>query len=210
MKLFNSTKKWTDWWANRKINWKDHYMNPNHPHRLLLVEVLKHLNWMSLLEVGCGAGANLVKIVQMLPGRQVGGVDINPDAIAFAETQFTGALLKVNPADDIILSDQATDVILSDMFMIYVTPSRMKKHLDEFKRLARHHVVFCEFHSESWWERLVVKWKEGYNVYNWPKLLEKNGYYDVQMYKLPKESWPESNLQQKYGYIIVARTPKYY
>ena len=210
MKLFNSTKKWTDWWKNRKIDWKQHYMNPNHPHRLIIAETLKHIPWFSLIEVGCGAGANLVTIVKTLPGRQVGGVDINSDAIEYAQKVFTNGLFKVNKADDVLLSDKSVDVILSDMCMIYVTPNLIGKHLNEFKRLARSYVVLCEFHSDSWWNRFVLKWKEGYNSYNWPKLLEKYGYYDIQKYKIPKEGWPESNLQQKYGYIIVARTPKYY
>lgn len=211
MKLFNTTKKWTEWWRKRDIDWKANYMNPNHPHRILITEVLKHIVWISLLEVGCGAGANLVQIVKSIPDKQIGGVDINPEAIAFAKSQFMpGVLFKVNPADDIMLSDQATDVILSDMTMIYISPFKINKHLKEYKRLARNYVVFCELHSESLWERLVLKWKEGYNMFNWPKLLKKNGYYDIQTYKIPKECWPESNLQQRYGYIIVARTPKYY
>lgn len=210
MKLFNTTNRWVKWWKDRKIDWKAEYMNPDHPHRILIAEVVKHLQWMSLIEVGCGAGANLVQIVKSNPGKQVGGVDVNADAIDFAKTQFTGALFKVNPADDIILSDQATDIILSDMTMIYISPFKIKSHLREFKRLARNYLVLCELHSPSIWQRLVVKWKEGYNVYNWPKLLEKNGYHDIQTYKIPKECWPESDLQQKYGYIIVARTPKYY
>jgi ubiquinone/menaquinone biosynthesis C-methylase UbiE len=210
MKLFNTTKRWVDWWKKRKIDWKAHYMNPQHPHRALIAEVLKHLQWKSLIEVGCGAGANLVHIVKTNEGKQVGGVDINPDAIAFARTQFSNALLKVNPADNILLSDQSVDVILSDMTMIYISPFKMKKHLKEFKRLARNYLVLCELHSPSLWERFAVKWKQGYNVYNWPKLLEKHGFNDIQAYKIPKECWPESDLQQQYGYIIVARTPKYY
>ncbi len=210
MKLFNTTDRWVNWWTKRKIDWKEHYMNPNHPHRIILAQILSRLNWLSLIEVGCAAGANLVQIVKTMPGRQVGGVDVNPEAIAFAETQFQGAVLKVCPADDMMFSDQSTDVILSDMTMIYISPFKIKKHLTEFKRVARNYVVLCEFHSPSLWTRLVVKWKEGYNVYNWPKLLEENGYHDIQMYKIPKEGWPESDLQQKYGYIVVARTPKYY
>mgnify|MGYP001567044021 CR=1 FL=1 len=210
MKYFNSTKKWITWWKNRKIDWGKEYMNPNHPHKILLAETLRHLPWLSLIEVGCGAGANLVKIAKTIPGRQVGGVDINPDAIAFAKTMFKNALLKVNSADNIILSDKSTDVILSDMCMIYITPNKIEKHLKEFKRLARNYVVFVELHSKNWWDRFVIKWKEGYNVYDWPKLLEKHGFYDVSIYKIPKEAWPESDLQQKYGHIIVARTPKYY
>lgn len=210
MKLFNSTKRWVTWWSKRKIDWKKEYMNPHHPHRMLITETLKHLPWMSLIEVGCGAGANLVSIVSQIPDRQVGGVDINPDAIEYAKTQLTNAIFKVNAADNIILSDKMVDIILSDMLMIYITPSKVQKHLNEFKRLSRSYVILCELHSTSWFERFVIKWKEGYNVYDWKKLLEKNDYFDIQLYKIPPDFWPESDLQQKYGYIVVARTPKIY
>lgn len=210
MKLFNSTNRWVNWWTNRKIDWKEHYMNPEHPHRMLIVEVLKRLNWFSLIEVGCAAGANLVAIVKNIPNRQIGGVDVNPDAIEYAKKVLTNALLKVNPADDIVLSDQALDVILSDMTMIYITPNKIGKHLKEFKRLSRRYLVLCELNSTNWWTRFAIKWKEGYNAYDWKKLLEKHDYFDIQLYKIQPEFWPESDLQQKHGYIIVARTPKYY
>lgn len=210
MKLFNTTERWVSWWAKRKIDWKKEYMNPNHPHRIMLGQVLKTLDWLSLIEVGCGAGANMVQIIKSNPGKQVGGVDINPDAIAFARTQFTNALLKVNSADNLILSDKMCDVILSDMTMIYMSPWQIRKPLREFKRVARNFIVLCELHSPSLWQRLVIKWKEGYNMFNWPKLLEKNGFYDISIYKIPPPAWPESDLQQKYAYIIIARVPKYY
>jgi len=210
MKIFNSTKKWTKWWARRKIDWKTHYMNPNHPHRIMLAGVLKHMRWFSLMEVGCGAGANLVQIANSIPGRQIGGVDINPDAIKFAETQLTNAMLRVCPGDDMMLSDQFTDVVISDMYMIYVSPRRIKKQLNELKRVGRNYVVLFELHSESWWQRFVIKWKEGYNMYDWKKLLEKHGFQDVGLLKIPKDAWPESDLQQKYGHIVVATIPKYY
>lgn len=212
MKLFNSTQKWTNWWARRKIDWKVHYLNPNHPHRLLIVETLKGLEWGCVIELGCGAGANLMAILKAMPGRkvQVGGIDINPDAIALAEKMFIGGLFKVGSGDDVMLSDKASDVILTDMYMIYITPNRMAKQLTEIKRLARNYVVMCEFHSESWWERLALKWREGYNMYDWRKLLEKHGFYGINLYKIPKEFWSESDLQQKYCHIIVAKVPKDY
>jgi ubiquinone/menaquinone biosynthesis C-methylase UbiE len=210
MKLFNSTNKWSNWWKNRKINWKDHYMNPKHPHRILITEVVKRLNWISLIELGCGAGANLLNILVNTKNKQIGGVDINPDAIEEAKKNFTNGLFKVGPGDNVILSDKSTDVILTDMYMIYVSPFKIKKQLTEIKRLARNYVVMCELHSASWWERFVLKWKEGYNMYDWSKVLEKNGFYDIQKYKIPKDFWPESTMQQKYCYIIVAKVPKNY
>ena len=211
MKLFNSTKKWSSWWQRRKIDWKTHYMNPDHPHRTLLAQVVNSSNWLSLIELGCGAGANLVTILKGIKGaKQLGGVDINPDAIALANQTFRGGLFKVNSGDDVMMSDKATDVILTDMYLIYMTPSRMKKQLTEIKRLTRSHVVFCEFHSKSWWQRLVLKYKEGYNMYNYQRLLEKHGFYDISLFKIPKDFWPESDLQQKYAYIVVARVPRDY
>lgn len=209
MKLFNSTNRWVRWWEKRKIDWRKEYLNPDHPHRLMLVEVLKRLPFLSLLEVGCAAGANLVAIAKAGMGVQVAGVDVNPEAVAFARSQFNNALFKVNAADNLMLSDQSTDIILSDMTMIYISPFKIGRHLKEFKKVARNFVVLCELHSESPWERLVVKWKEGYNVFDWKKLLEKHDFYDVKIFKIPPEAWPESDLQQKYGCIIVARTPKF-
>lgn len=208
MKLFNSTKKWSNWWINRKISWKEHYSNPQHPHRYLLAEILRHIPWMSLIEVGCAAGANLVTILKTMPNKQVGGIDISKDAIEYAKTQFQNGLFKVGSADNLPLSDGSADVILTDMVMIYITPSQMKKHLLEFKRVARNYVVFCEFNSVSLWKRFAVKWTSGYNMYDWKKLLEKNGFYDIGMFKIPKEVWP-GGLQEKYGHVIVARVPKY-
>ena len=94
------------------------------------------------------------------------------------------------------------------MVLIYITPNKIEKYLTELKKVARSYVVLCELHSEKWWQRLAVKWEEGYNVYNWNKLLEKNEFYDISLFKIPKEMW-ESDLQQKYGYIIVAKIPYY-
>jgi ubiquinone/menaquinone biosynthesis C-methylase UbiE len=208
MKLFNSTKKWSDWWIKRKINWKDHYMNPEHPHRQLIADVLRCIPWISLIEVGCAAGANLITIVKSIPNKQVGGIDLNKDAIEYAKTQFNGGMFKVGSVTDIPMSDKACDVILTDMTMIYITPSQMKLSLSEIKRVARGYVVFCEFHSTSWWKRFAVKWSSGYNMYDYKRLLDKQGFYDIALYKIPKEMWP-GGLQEKYGYIIVARIPNY-
>lgn len=210
MKLFNGTNKWRAWWKKRKIDWNQHYMTPNHPHRHLITEVLKTLAWGCLIEVGVGAGANLVNILKSIPNRQVGGIDINEDAIDACSKTFTHGIFKVCSGDDMMFSDKAANIILTDMMLIYVTPFKIKKYLREFKRVATNYVVLCELHSDKWYERLAIKWKDGYNVYDYRKLLEKNGYYDINLYKMPKNFWPESDLQQKYCTIIVARVPKNY
>lgn len=212
MKLFRTTKDHSKYWENRKIDWQAHYMNPDHPHRLLIAEVVRNLKWGCIIELGCGAGANLVQILNATKSRVpciVGGVDINPDAIALAQKTFIGGLFKTSPGDDVMMSDKSVDLILTDMYMIYLSPRRFKKQLKEIKRLAHNYVVLCELHSDKWQERLAVKWDSGYNMYNYKKLLQKNGFYDINMYKMPKEFWP-GGLQEKYCHIIVARVPKDY
>jgi len=214
MKLFRNTEQFKKWWINRK-NWTDGYSGPealNHPHRQLIVRVLRSFRWLSLMEIGCAAGANLINIAKAIPGRQIGGIDVSPDAIEKAievtSAVYRGGFFKVNSADDIMMSDKSTDVILSDAVLIYVDRTKIKKYLKEIKRVSRNHILFCEFHSKSWWSRLALKWKTGYNSYNWIKLLEKNGFYDIYIYKLREQDWA-GYPWNKYGYIILARVSKY-
>jgi len=204
-----TTNKHKKYWQHRKIDWKTSYSDTyDHPHRYFLASILNNLKWISLFEIGCGSGANLIHFIKTWKGRQYGGVDINKDAIETAEKLMRGAILKVGSGDDVPLSDDMADIILTDMMLIYVGSFKIKAYLDEIKRLGRNYAVMCEFHSESWWERRKIKWKTGYNVYNYKKLLKKNGFYDIITIKLPKEAWP-GGVQEKNGYIIISKIPKY-
>lgn len=210
---FKTTNGHARWWKNRKIDWEKDYLSTwTHPHRALIVQALKTFPWVSLWEVGCGAGANLVRIIQELkPGpnnfKQLGGSDINPDAIAAAEKALTGARLHVEPLDDILLSDGATDVVLSDAALIYIGPGRIKKAVAEMVRISRKAVVLCEFHGGTplsrWWLRV----RNGYNAYDYVKLLEDAGCYDIQVVKMPKWAW-DGFPWQPWGHVILAKVAK--
>ena len=209
MNIFKSTKGHSKYWRERKADWDKNYTQTySHPHRYLILQVLASIKWLSLIEVGCNSAPNLINIVKQFPGCQIGGVDVNPEAIALAEKTFHGGLFKVNSGDDIMLSDKACDVILYDACLIYVSPLKIKKYLEEAKRIGRSYIVMCEFNSKSWWDRFKVKFKSGYNVYDYKKLLTKYGFYDYYAYKLKPEDWPGGGYWEKYGSIIVARIPK--
>lgn len=208
MKLFQTSKKWERWWAERKIDWKTHYLATwNHPHRDLISGVLAQFNWVSLFEVGCGAGANLVNILHHLKNKQLGGSDINPDAIEVASKQFQNGVFKVCATDNLMISDSSTDVILSDMCLIYYGPGKIHKALEEIKRCARMRVILCEFHHEQWWRRLWLRLTSGYYAHDYRKLLDQHGFYDLQFYKIPEEYWPGGNPQKTFAYIISAKVP---
>jgi len=209
MNLFKTTREHEKYWTNRKIDWKTSYFDTwNHPHRFLISDILKRLSWISLIEIGCGGGANLKNILESVSGKQIGGIDINKDAIDFCSKNFVGGMFKVGSGEDVMMSDNSTDVVLSDMSLIYVGPMKINKYLNEFKRIGRKYVILCEFHSNSLWNRLALRFNSGYNAYNYRKLLSKHGFYDIFIQKIPESAWPGGNPQKTFGNIIVAKIPK--
>ena len=209
MNLFKTTKHYSNWWSARKADWKTSYLDTyDHPHRKLIVNVLRDLPWLSLLEIGCNAGPNLVAIIKAMPGRQVGGIDVNPEAIELAEKTLHNGFFSVGSADNMMMSDKSVDVILSDMTLIYVDRLSIDKYVKEMTRVARNYVVLCEFHSKSWWNRFALRFNMGYKAYDWPKLLEKHGYYDVLTYKLKPEDWDGHEPQKTFAHIVLAKVPQ--
>lgn len=199
-----TTKKHTEYWENRKIDWKTSYFDTwTHPHRTLIISVLKGFPWHSLWEIGAGAGANLRRIIHDIPDKQLGGSDINAEAVKFMNETFQGGMFQVESGENILMSDRSVDVVLSDMVLIYVGPTKIKKYLKEMKRVARSKIVLCEFHSESLFKRLWVWFKSGYYVHNYKKLLRKLGYYEVYVQHIPREYWDVDN-NSEFRSIIIA------
>jgi ubiquinone/menaquinone biosynthesis C-methylase UbiE len=214
MRILGTTEKHKEHWKNRKIDWVKSYLTGidevsgqpmwNHPHRQMLSQILKNLHFLSLWEVGCGAGANLMQIFKTLPGKQIGGSDINPDAIESCRTTFIGGRFHVEPNDDILLSDKSVDLILSDANLIYTDSKDIEKTLKELVRVARRYIVLCEFHEPSRIKRWKLRWKTGYNAHDYKTLLDKLGCYNINIFKIPAEAW-KGFPWEKHGYIIVAQ-----
>ena len=208
MRFLRSTAHHKKYWIHRQIDWqKDYSSTWNHPHRFLISGILKTFNWVSLFEIGCGSGANLINIVKSFQGKtiQLGGSDINPEAIRVAQETLKGAVLKVGSGDDVIMSDDSADVVLTDAFLIYVGPREIDNYIREIKRITRSYVVLCEFHSTSLYDRIKLKWKSGYNAYNYIKLLQKHGFYDIVLYPIPEKLWPGDTYP---SFIVKARIPR--
>lgn len=211
MSLFRlkTTAQHTSFWKDRKIDWQAQYLATwDHPHRQLLLWALQSFSWISLWEVGCGPGANLMKIIASgIRDRQLGGSDINADAIALAEKTFRGGKFHVEGVDNMLLSDSSVDVVLADAALIYMGPRKIDKAIGEMIRVARNHIVLCEFHGTSWWERLKLRLTTGYNAYNYQELLEKHGCHSIQIIKIAPQFW-DGFPWNKWGYIIIAKVTK--
>ena len=205
--MFKSTKKHKAYWQNRKINWEQDYLSTwNHPHRGLITLVLKSFDWYSLWEVGVGGGANLARIVREIPNKQLGGSDINPEAIETCRRVFNGGRFHVEPSEDLLLSDNSVDVMLSDAHLIYYGPFKIKKVLKEMIRATRNQIVLCEYEEQSFWKRLWLRWTTGYHAHDYRKLLEDMGCYGIQSFPIPEQYWGGN--WSKYGRIIVAQIAK--
>ena len=205
--LFKTTNWQRKYWKNRKINWEESYMTPEHPHRQLIIDALKGFGFFkSVLEVGCASGANIYKIKQNFSYVDVGGIDWNADAIETAKKFLPRAtVLQVGEAQDIYISSGGADIILSDMCLIYLSKKDFKKALKEFKRVARVGIVLCEFHRKNWLERLGVKILTGYNAYDYGRELKRLGFYDITIRKVTEEEWPKGEPQKTFCNIITAR-----
>ena len=200
-----TTTQHKKYWRDRKIDWDKSYLATwDHPHRKLIIHALKLFPWFSLWEVGCGPGANLVKITNELPGHQLGGSDISEDAINLARKTFVGGKFHIEPSDDVMLSDFAVDVVLSDAHLIYYGPTKIKAVLKEMIRVSRGYIVLCEYYERNLWKRLMIRWKTGYNAYNYPRLLEKLGCYSIRTVKIPESYWPDT-MWSSVGHIIIAK-----
>lgn len=205
--IFTTTKSQTEYWKTRKVDWEKQYFDTwQHPHRKAIAGVLNTFPWMSLFEIGCAGGANLQAITQYFPGRQIGGIDVNYEGLKFCADKWPKGIFRLGSAIDCPMSDDSLDVILTDMTLIYVGPKDIDKAISEIKRVGRSYVVLCEFHSDSWFQRLLYRLKSGYFVYDYKKLLKKHGFYDIEAYKIGN-AWP-SGKGEPFRYIIKAHIVK--
>ena len=205
LKTTNDHKKY---WKERKIDWDAHYLATwNHPHRELIMYALTMFPWVSLWELGCGPGANLVRIVKSFKNKNLGGSDINEDAIALARKTFVGGRFRVESSEDTLMSENSVDVVLSDAHLIYFGPTKINKVVKEMVRIARNNLVLFELHEPSLLKRIWLRLRRGYNAYDYRKLLESNGCYNVQIIKMPKQYWPGTPWEE-YGHIIIAKPIK--
>ncbi|HEV2201651.1 MAG TPA: class I SAM-dependent methyltransferase [Bryobacteraceae bacterium] len=201
--MYKTEQQHLDYWSARKMDWKSGYLDTwEHPHRQMIVDALSGFQFDSVLEVGCAAGANLFRIHRDFPKVRLSGTDVNAQAIEAAR-EFLNGDLRVGTLAQAGFPDRCADVVLTDMVLIYV--ARIEEELARIRRIARKHIVLCEFHSERWWERAALKLATGYRARDYRALLRRQGWRAIEVLKIPRESWPGGRPQRRFGYVITAR-----
>lgn len=143
-------------WSTRhlyKKNWAQNFLDTSdHPHRKQIFEAFyKFKNLKSVLDLGCGPGANIVTIRKKFPDIELIGVDINSEAIRVGQAYFASKeenkvkLIK-GKADAVPLYDKSVDVVLIDALLMFITPNLIDNVITETVRLAKKGIVINDYH----------------------------------------------------------------
>lgn len=73
----------SDDWGKESNDWiKGYWDSQDYPHRQFLVEKISTCSpILSILEVGCNCGPNLVLLAKKFPNAKIRGIDVNPVAV---------------------------------------------------------------------------------------------------------------------------------
>ena len=106
------------------ILWEDSYgelqeIGPVHRHTArMIVDTIRPLGIRSILDVGCGNGANLKAIQDELDIRDVVGVDVSDTALSVARRRVQGEFRVLNAVEETL--DRTFDLVLSSQVIEHV------------------------------------------------------------------------------------------
>lgn len=189
-------------WRNNGGSWIEEYVkSAEHPHRDLIIDALKGLApFAGIMEAGCNAGPNLLRLSEEFPETQLAGFDINQHAVEKATEVLPRALIRWGELNHIPFDDQSFDVVICDAVLMYADPTSVREAMSEFKRVARKAVIIVDWYDES--IEGVVKdnlhWARDYAA-----LLAEYGFESKDVIQLTEESWPNARWAQ-HGKVFVS------
>ena len=197
--------KWKLFWKFRSLSTAKKYIdNTKLEHRATFVNILSKYKMKSLLEIGCGNGANIWVIQNQYNNNDVSytGVDISPAAIELAKSrEYDNKNVEFYKDDAIEFlkkSDTLYDVILVDAVLMYMTESEVKKILNILYQKGKL-IILSELASSS-----VMELNENGFIHNYEKILTE---VNMQFQKSkPKRTDP---LWKMYGCIFVIQNGAY-
>jgi trans-aconitate methyltransferase len=145
------------WTEKPAAGWAEYWDTLHAPHRTAVVQALQQLPaWTSLLEVGCGPGVNLWRILDAFPDADLRGLDLSQTAIdqgaaKFAQADMEGGLkgsggvaLCAGSLPEALAPMDPVDVVLSVYTLAYVPPPDISETLSRLTELAQHAIILAE------------------------------------------------------------------
>lgn len=172
-------------------------------HRDVIVDaVLRRAPVTSLLEVGCGSGANLYRLARALPGTHFHGLDVNQHVVDEAQARFQSMgmmniALTAGRADVLAMPDDSFDIVLCDAVLMYVGPDKINRTLSELLRVARRCVLLSEWLGR---EGAGSTYHYGHWLHDYVGMLRQR-VASVQAKPYPEASWVDRSWR-RFGHLI--------
>ena len=182
----------------------------SHPRRQILIErISSYVPFDSILEIGCSSGANLYLLAREYPYVALYGIDINAKAIKegnvyLRQQGITNVKLIVSRADELKrFNDKTIDIVFTDSTLMYIGVDKIKKVIEEMKRVSCKGLLLSEWHSED--NSRAHFWYDGHWVYNYKGLLAKYFHSDIiTVSRHPEDLW-DDEAWRRFGSIIEVR-----
>jgi pseudaminic acid biosynthesis-associated methylase len=103
----------------------------------------------SVLEIGCGQGANLKPIAGLLDPHDVWGVDVNEDALALARLHAPGINVVASRARRLPFRDDLADLSFTVGVLIHQPETTLPIVMAEIVRCSARFVLWAEYHAPT-------------------------------------------------------------
>jgi pseudaminic acid biosynthesis-associated methylase len=103
----------------------------------------------SVLEIGCGQGANLKPLAGLLDPHDVWGVDVNEDALALARLHAPGVNVVASRARRLPFRDDLADLAFTVGVLIHQPETTLPNVMAEIVRCSARLVLWAEYHAEA-------------------------------------------------------------
>ena len=103
----------------------------------------------SVLEVGCGQGANLAPIARRLAPHDVWGIDVNEAALERARVNAPGVNVVASPARELPFRDGFVDLSYTVGVLIHQSEEGLATVIDELVRCSKRFVLWAEYHADA-------------------------------------------------------------
>jgi len=197
-------------WSEKDYD-RFYWESVDHPHRDLLMTKISAYSPVSLLEIGCSSGPNLLRAARAFPTATLRGIDINSKSIEigrkmFAESGITNVELGVGKADDLTpIADKSFDIVLTDAVLIYIGKDKIDTVAREMLRIARKAIVMVEYYESGAGGGGSFIMKKGYWARDYSALFKPmKGVSDVVLTKITREIW-DDDYWSTYGNVIEVR-----
>jgi pseudaminic acid biosynthesis-associated methylase len=103
----------------------------------------------SVLEIGCGQGANLKPLAGLFDPHDVWGVDVNEDALALARLHAPGVNVVASRARRLPFRDDLADLAFTVGVLIHQPETTLPIVMAEIVRCSARFVLWAEYHAPT-------------------------------------------------------------